>query len=237
MLINSRVSNINKSAFQERIKKINKNIDKRNVWECIDKPIRPLIFELARVGMIPKFCCCGYSYENEEEPKTHHALHAYVHFYSPHGKENELNNIFQLSKMSGWDFSSFCKIIWEIRAKNPVPDNMYRKNDGIEEAIHQYEGYGLKIERLTALIQLNMPTINDPVTIIDGNSLYAHCKTWIVKPKQSFIIGVKDYYKKYGKYNESFLKETDEDRLGIKLVSLDNFNNYIERMKGMSRND
>jgi len=217
----SRVTPVQRKLFQERIKKVNANRDTRTVWECIDRPIRPLIFEMARIGLIPKFSCCGYTYEDEEEPKTHHGSQAYVFFYAPEENFLVFNDFMKLVQREGWNGKFFNGFTWHIWTTNPVPDTLYKKDDGINEAIHQYEGYGLKIERLAVVLQQFFPTANDPVTIIDGNSMYKALNTWMVKPKKNFTIGVDEYYQQYGKIDWNEWKTTDEQRLGINLLTPD----------------
>lgn len=227
MQVNARVSEINKQNFQERFKKINADRDVRTVWECVDRPIRPLVFELARIGMIPKFSCCGYSYEDEEEPKTHHSHHAYVHFYAPKNYMSSLHKLFNCCQKCGWEVKPFNDIIWDIKARNPVPDDMYRKEDGIEEAIHQYEGYGLKIEKLAWVIQENFITEKDPITIIDGNIFYTKLKNWIVRPKQHFTIKVEEYYKTYGKLDKNVWVTPVSEILGTEIISGKEYQNWL----------
>jgi hypothetical protein len=59
------------STAQERLNAINKDADTREVLGCIDRPIRPLIIQMNRIGIFTAFSCCGYSYDGEEEPKSH----------------------------------------------------------------------------------------------------------------------------------------------------------------------
>jgi len=223
----SRVTKIQQAAFQERFRKINADCDRRTVWECIDRPIRPLVFEIARIGMIPKFSCCGYSYDNEEEPKSHHGSMAYIFFYVPESQAKTFNDFIYVSTKDGWQIRPFVGFVWHLFTRNPVPDNMYEKSDGINEAIHQYEGYGLKIEHLAAVLQGAFSTINDPVTIRDGNAMYEGIQNWIVKPKLSFTIGVEEYYAKYGRIDKESWSKTEEDRIGVPLLNPTKF----EKMK------
>jgi hypothetical protein len=201
---NERISTkINKEAFMERIQKINADRETRTVFDCIDRPMRPLVFELARIGMIPKFCCCGYTYDGEEfdEPKTHYDGGAYVHFYVKNDPQ-VLHNFEQLkatAKKLDWSLNHFQNGIFDLRAGKVVPDNLYKNTDGLEETIHQYEGYALKIHVMAWAIQHNGPTYNNTVEIIDGNSFYEAIDEWMVKAKSKFVILVEDYYSKYGK--------------------------------------
>ncbi|MFW6272696.1 MAG: hypothetical protein ACOC2U_02815 [bacterium] len=205
-----------KEIFNKRIKTINNT--ERTVWECIDRPIKPLVFELSRIGMIPKFSCCGYTYQDEEEPKTHHAKNAYVFFYAPLEHKQNFLKLTMLCKAIKWELRFFNSHTWNMFTGNPVPDDLYHKDDGLAEAIHQYEGYGLKIDLMALNIQERFETVNDPVTIVDGNSFYKNQKSWMVKPKKEFTISVEDYYKHYGKLNKEGYFKTAEDTLGMKLI-------------------
>jgi len=171
--------------------------------------------------MIPKFSCCGYSYEKEEEPKTHHNSQAYVFFYAPEQHVDQFVNLINIAQKYHWNPRYFNNFVWHIWTDNPVSDELYNKGDGVNEAIHQYEGYGLRIEGLALMLQEHFETRNDPVTIIDGNSMYERIKNWIVRPKQSFTIGVDEYYEKYGKIDANGWGTNDEQKLGISLLTPD----------------
>lgn len=228
----SRVTEIDRALFQERFQKINDNCNTEGwtVWDSIDRPIRPLVFELARVGMIPKFSCCGYSYESEEEPKTHHGKFAYVFFYAPAKYIKQFEELTEIIKRQGWGLHMFNGMVWHLHTANPVPDDLYNKADGIPEAIHQYEGYGLKIEYLAGDIQDNMKTVNKTIEIIDGNLSYSNFKTWIVKGKKNFQISVKDYYRQYGKVNYKELCIPADVRLGMELITSRNYESLKESL-------
>lgn len=217
---NARVSMVNKATFNEKLHKVNADRDTRTVWECIDRPIRHLVFEMSRIGFITKFACCGYTYMDEEEPKSHHAGHAYVLFYVPDEYYETFMKFGRLvDKVHAWKLLYYQSGIWDIRAKNCVPDNMYQKNDGIEEAIHQNESYAISIDTLALNIQEHFKTNVDPVTIYDGNMFYSGIPNWIVKPKQNFVISVDDFYNTYGKYDIEEYQKTTEQRLGKSLLT------------------
>ena len=72
----------------KEIELVNKDLDKREVLEAIDRPIRPLVIEFNRIGLKTKYSCCGFNYDGEEEPKTH-TRHAYIFFYVPSTKKGE----------------------------------------------------------------------------------------------------------------------------------------------------
>jgi len=192
---------IEANAFAERIRKLNENASDRCVWDSIDRPMRPLVFELARIGMIPKFSCCGFYYADEEEPKTHLSHGPYVHFWRTKGEACKTNfdllkefAIAPMYKLYHWQNG-----IFNLCVLNTVPDDMYMKEDNISESIHQHEAYVIGIYLLTMKIQDNIPTLNDPVVICDGNGYYKEISEWHVKPKNDFVISVSEYYEKYGK--------------------------------------
>lgn len=197
----SRVGEVTSEAFKQRLDKVNADRFNRTVWTSIDVPMRPLVFELHRIGMVTKFCCCGYTYAGEEdgEPKTHHSQHAYVHFHINNDRisVNSFFNLAEVSQRCGWRLDYFHGGIWEIRRPNCVSDDLYQKEDGIEEAIHQYEGYALAIQTLTYALS-RLPTVVDTIKIIDGNSQYENVDHWDVKPKLDFEVSVEEFYETYG---------------------------------------
>lgn len=191
-------------SYVQRLALINQNADTRSVWDSIDRPIRPLVFELARIGMIPKFSCCGFTYLEEglDEPKTHHGGRAYVHFFIRDSKK-ALQNFEKLKELvygCNWNMKQPFTNVIELYTFDCCPTNMYAKEDGVEESIHQYEGYAIKIQTMAYAIQEFIPTACDPIEIIDGNRKYNEINPeWQIKAKQNFTIGVKEYYEKYGK--------------------------------------
>lgn len=194
------------TKYLERLAKINKDHNKRSIWDSIDRPIRPLVFELNRIGMQTKFSCCGFTYEGEDQddPKTHwiKSNKAYVHFFAFNTDECKKN--FQILKT----IIEACKCdiylfvnVWNLNISFDNTENWYNKPDGIPESIHQYEMAALKISNLVYNIKNSIPTINDPVTIIDGNNYYTKIPHWQIKPKLNHIISVEQYYKENTEYN------------------------------------
>lgn len=197
----------NKIAYQKRIEEINKDRNQRTVWESIDRPIRPLIFEFNRIGLRTKFSCCGFPYEGEEEPKSHHASLSYVFVYNPLNKfkfgdkikimvdEITVINFFSAVEMAqrcGWEVKYFNTNIWHFFLRNTLPD-LYNKNDDINRAIHDYESQVLGIHNLTRELK-NLPSIGDEVIIVDGNKVYedAGINEWQVKAKRNYIKSLKE---------------------------------------------
>jgi hypothetical protein len=191
--------------YQQRIALINKDADSRKVWDSIDRPIRPLVFELARIGMEPTFSCCGFSYPDEDldEPKTHHSSRAYVFFRIKQNKlaEDNFIKLKALVQLKRWNLHiPFNDNIVELYCYDQVPADLYVKKDKIPESIHQYESHVIAIQNLTYSIQEGISTCCDPIVIIDGNKAYNETlPEWQVKAKQNFIISVSDYYKQYGR--------------------------------------
>ena len=189
------------TAFQSRIKKLNEDHENRSIWDSIDRPIRPLVYELNRIGLMTKFSCCGFTYEDQEEPKTHSKNKAYVHIYSPpvgwpKGVEQDGNlrdqafrNFFrmaEIAKTCGWHIYYFMGNIWDLSTKDHMKE-FYEGKDGIEESIHQYEVFVVKIHHLAVHLK-RLPTVFDPVPIVDGNSRYENIEEWMVKPKKSCYV-------------------------------------------------
>lgn len=206
---------IERTAFHHRIRKLNENHEHKEVWYSIDRPMRPLVFELNRIGFITEFSCCGFSYDDEEEPKTHISNHAYVFFFAPEKSKENLIKFYKKfefkgnqSRWSVWKpFSD--NPVWKLAIRHCAPD-LYSKSDGIPESIHDYEFYAVSIHSLAGFIQQQFPTVNDPVRIIDGNKNYEHFEEWAVRPKREFVIGVDEYYEKFGRLKSRPTFPTDQ---------------------------
>ncbi len=202
------------SEYHERIDELNKDADERVVWDSIDRPIRPLVWELNRIGLLTKFSCCGFNYPDEEEPKTHYANGSYVHFFTPQSEFGRVN-FFKLTQFvgsCGWKLHFFTNSVWNINAPNQCSDNMYDKTDGIDQSIHQYESFVLSIQTLTDAIHKNIPSDNTGVQIIDGNAHYKGFPEWQVKPKKTCIVTRNGYIVK----ETDTVKEVPSENLTIK---------------------
>jgi len=201
--------------IQERLVQLNQNADKRSVLESIDRPIRPLIVEMNRIGIVTRFSCCGYSYDREEEPKSH-AENPNVLILSPAPSDN-INEIFkqppglwsdktlELSKQPNVDiFTTFIevarsqdwlvavmenKIEWGIVYDKWKAKMTWNKCDNLLEAIHDYEG---KLDAIAALTETlaKLPTYKDRVTLVDGNISRKNYfgREWLVEPKQPVML-------------------------------------------------
>ena len=166
--------------YHERLKELN-NLEGKTIWDSIDRPMRPLIFELNRVGLATKFCCCGFSYDGEEEPKTHAKMTFVV--LCPINPL-AVNAFFSLAKAAaafGWMFTPYSQSgEWHLHHKHS--DDFYdRKPDQV--GIHDYEIPLIKILQLTNCIK-DWPALKDEFVIVDGNTHYeALGGEWQVKPK------------------------------------------------------
>ena len=188
-------------TYEERLNLVNKDHKTRSVWTAIDKPMRPLIYQLHRIGVMTKFSCCGFPYIDEEndEPKTH-CNKAYVQIVDPNKYGNistamkdaciknfniikdHVNTTFEGTKQ-GWKMFYFQNDIWEICCTNWMPD-FYSKDDGLELSIHDYEPFVISIYALTKFIEQMETVIPDLyIRVTDGNSYYKELEHWAVKPK------------------------------------------------------
>lgn len=156
--------------YLARLALVNKDHDTRSVWTSIDRPMRPLIYQLHKIGLHTQFSCCGFPYEGEEEPKTHHGSFPYVFIWDPIkgpdfarseiGSDVHHNFIAlkmyveNLSKMNngkGWNIRYFNDGRWHLHYNHRTPD-LYNKKDGLKLSIHDYEEFVLGIRHMTNLI-------------------------------------------------------------------------------------
>jgi len=175
-------------SVAEREKKLNENAENRSVLDSIDRPIRPLVLEMNRIGLRTRFCCCGYSYVGEEEPKSH-SPNTYVLFEGPDLENPEETAIFfrfaNVVKNAGWNlcyetgepFGEWC--VWTNRRGSE-----WTGKDGLKETVHHYEGRIIAIDHLVGRVK-KLPTFKPEFTVVDGNHtrIKYHKDEWIVKPK------------------------------------------------------
>lgn len=199
--------NINEvNAYMERQNSLNKDLDKKEILDSIDRPIRPLVIEFNRIGLQTKYSCCGFNYDGEEEPKTH-TRHAYIFFYEPTteiGKQNlELVKKVAIEKF-GWQFFRHCfndtkkRVEYNLHSELlPGHKELYIKNDQIPTAIHDYEIHVIRIQELYDFCKI-LPTDltinqNDEVIIEDGNKVQVErYPEWQIKPKKNSKFCLKD---------------------------------------------
>lgn len=181
--------------IQTRTNILNRNADKRSVLDSIDRPIRPLVIELNRIGMETTFSCCGYTYDNQEEPKSHGDT-PYVLFKIDPLSVPKMMNFFKLASMShsaGWYLSN-CSNGREWCLAKMKDEIKWNKKDGLSEAIHDYEMKVIEIKKMTESILKLIPSASDSFIIKDGNedrrALYG--EEWITVPKKSVTIDNKE---------------------------------------------
>ena len=185
--------------YANRLKELNNQAEDKDVLSSIDRPIRPLVVELNRIGLKTMFSCCGFPYEGEEEPKSHSKFPFIVLL---HPLENLVDRgravsaFFYLGKIVesyGWTLYPYCSIRWYLSGERIVKgdDSFYRK-EAEEKSIHDYERSLISIKDLTNQLKA-IPSIEDKIEIVDGNSI-AYPKVlggeWQVKPKNTSVISL-----------------------------------------------
>lgn len=180
------------NAYAARLAELNK-CDK-TVLESIDRPIRPLVIELNRLGLKTRFSCCGFSYANEEEPKSH-AIHPFVVFYiAP--QLWAIKNFFELAKRAfslGWkllpygtneEFGS-----WHLMYEGNSASKFYGTSEE-KPGIHDFEVDLIMIARLTDTLA-SIPAPDRTLVIEDGNKNLCYKQLggeWQVKPKDDYVV-------------------------------------------------
>lgn len=176
-------------SIQSRIDLLNAEADKRSVIDSIDRPIRPLVIELNRIGLKTSFSCCGYTYDNQEEPKTHEA-NPYVLFRVDSEDVYSVKNFFKLSSVvRGFNWAlNICDNGYEW-CLIKVSDHLWNKSDNLKEAIHDYETKLVGIVGLTNVIK-HLPSHPGEIVIVDGNvqRREKYGDEWVVKPKQVYSV-------------------------------------------------
>ena len=183
--------------YHKRLENVNANCndETKTVWDSIDRPMRPLIYEIHRIGLRTKFSCCGFNYEGEEEPKNHHAGGTYFFIFSPSSTNiTQIYPFFSLVDMAraqGWSISYHGSQEWHFFYRNTVP-NLYQLKEGENETIHDYEAQVLAIFNLTKSIRERISDANnfEENKIIDGNTMYQTIGVdeWQVKPKRTVVM-------------------------------------------------
>lgn len=196
--------------IQSNYNELNEDSGVRSVWDSIDRPIRGLVYELNRIGLNTRFSCCGFSYEGEEEPKSHCRV-PYIQFYVNTKDE------FQLK---AFDYIRFFTDKWNTDNRNEnfyfslsvlrneensgIPDTMlatislqrtdkivkmYQDKNGF--ALHDYEPIVILIDWLEKAIKLVVPSYSNEFVIVDGNAAcYQNIKNWSVKPKHDKVFSL-----------------------------------------------
>ena len=179
----------NYASVQERTDILNKDADQRSILDSIDRPIRPLVIELNRIGLITTFSCCGYTYDGQEEPKTHETK-AYVLFRVNEDDSRSVQNFFRLTSFSN-NFNWGLGVAengteWGLFNKDP---KIWKKSDNLSETIHDYELKLIGITKLTQVLK-NLPSVSDTITIQDGNvsRRASYGEEWMVVPKKAVTL-------------------------------------------------
>jgi hypothetical protein len=172
------------NLYAMRLKELNQ-VEGKTVWDSIDRPIRPLIYELNRIGLKTKFSCCGFSYDNEEEPKSH-AKYPFVIVRLEPECIVTFFKVVTCVVQAGWYVIPYNgSQEWHISC-NPAPATEHFYRDGMN-SIHAYESPLLSIRNLAELLA-KIQSIEGPVTIEDGNAHSSYALLggeWQVKPKPS----------------------------------------------------
>jgi hypothetical protein len=183
------------STHQEKLDQVNKT-EGKTILDCIDRPIRPLVIELNRIGLSTRFSCCGFPYDNEEEPKSH-AHFPYVVLNpilnSPEVRRAQaIAAFFNLARVlpGGWELTPYQQGQWYLSAERVIKAELefYRREKG-ERGLHDYESVLIGILSLTTRLR-QLPSIPGTFSIIDGNSEYAGRTgdEWQIKPKETVVI-------------------------------------------------
>lgn len=173
---------------QERLVVLNNDAENKLIIDIIDRPIRNLVLEINRIGLQTNFSCCGFSYRDEEEPKSH-SKWPFVLFKEPDVTSKQIiENFFLLAKYAvnlGWKFGleNAYEEEWGIcylRSSNCG----WKSEDGLNDAIHDHELKITAIHNLTKYI-IKIPTLNWEFTIKDANEKRIDkYNEWLVVPKK-----------------------------------------------------
>jgi hypothetical protein len=179
--------NVENARYIARLKKLNNHCEEKTVWDSIDRPLKPLIYELHRLGLQTKFSCCGFSYEPKEgeEPKSHSTKKCYVMLHTPNNPSTMQSfiRITAIAKQLGWRVHMAFPNVWEIYINNSML-GFYEECDHLEESIHDYETYAICIFELVKQLHA-LDTVSKDVVIQDGNRTYGLVDEWQIKPKLS----------------------------------------------------
>ena len=183
--------------YNQRYEELNR--DGKDVWESIDRPMRPLVWQLNRIGLYTKFCCCGFPYNGEEEPKTH-AKSAFIVLHPPMIRDEDKD--IAAHKIGSFFFLSrrVAQSAWTLRPYSPTGEwhLMFNASDprfyrDELNGIHNYETTLLGIQSLAKTLE-EAPSISNDITIEDGNSKYGDITNgeWQVKPKESVTMSIEN---------------------------------------------
>lgn len=159
-----------------------------NVWNQIDKPMRPLIYELHRIGLPTAFSCCGYPYDGELNPHLddetinryyksyHHIGDCYFTIDSitiitnniiiPNKQAETFLMVCEIAVDTGWTISLDPEGIthWDFRCNVGSLKNIAKKR--LKK--HLTDIYTESIIHLTKKIKELIPSSSNEVIIDDG---------------------------------------------------------------------
>jgi hypothetical protein len=165
-----------------------------SLLESIDKPIRDLVVNINRIGLQTVFSCCGFTYPDEEETKSH-AIHPYVIFKDPHSEKTVVNffdlagNAFRLGWQTQRYHTNQWKLFFEEKKEN---SQFYQKLPGKSYSLHDYELKSIAIWRLNDIVR-QMESYANEATITDGNQFYHDLGIhWQIEAKPPMTITFKN---------------------------------------------
>lgn len=180
------------NAYQERLDKLNKKPENWTVIDSVDRPIRQLVLEMNRVGLSTVWSCCGFNYDQEEEPKSH-ANKPYVGFNIVVNREDKIVKwLEKVAKKIKWKLHKFegSSAKWQITASDleKYQDFWVNKDKHLNTSIHRYEICLARIRDLHRIIS-RIPTYKEEFEILDGNQIIKNLdpyfeKEWQIQPKK-----------------------------------------------------
>lgn len=156
-----------------------------SLLESIDKPIRDLVVNINRIGLQTVFSCCGFTYPDEEETKSH-AIHPYVIFKDPH-IERTVVNFFDLTGNAfrlGWQTQRYHTNQWKLFFEEKKENSQFYQNlPGKNYSLHGYELKSIAIWRLNDIVK-QIESYSDEAILVDGNQWYHDLGIhWQIQPK------------------------------------------------------
>lgn len=183
------------SSNKERLDVLNKDASNTLIIDVIDRPIRPLILEMNRIGLNTRFSCCGFSYRDEEEPKSHSEWPFILFKFN----DQHIDECPQAVK----NFMIFAKWAshtgWTFRMEHPAEgewgivlhtqnDCGWKSSDNLKP-IHEPERKITAIQNLTNVLT-ELPSVFDGVfELTDGNNeRLERNPEWLVIPKRDCFV-------------------------------------------------
>lgn len=177
--------------YYKRLEELNS--EGKSIWDSIDRPIRPLIFELNRIGLRTKFSCCGFPYKGEEEPKSHSKYPFVVLEPLRASSQDEFMDVVRafftlgdIARTNGWILQPYGGGQWHLSFEKVVEieDKFYRHEDN-ERGIHDYERSLITIQNIARSLRA-LPGIGKEFTVVDGNTGYDELFNgeWQIEPKK-----------------------------------------------------